>query len=182
MRPVSMRSPWSVTICLCLAGTLAGCSGDRSVEPPAPPTPPPSTQATDPGPLQVKVDKGMDLNQRPHVNVNHGQLPTSLTTQELIPGSGRTATAQDTVSVQYVGVLASSGQEFDSSWDTGQPATFSLATGVIPGFRNGIAGMKEGGRRIIIMPPDQAYGEQGMPTTIPPNATLVFVVDLIKIQ
>jgi peptidylprolyl isomerase len=83
--------------------------------------------------------------------------------------------------VQYVGVIARTGQEFAASWDDGNPVPFQL-TNVIPGFRNGIAGMKEGGRRQIVMPPNQAYGAQGFGSLVGPDETLLYIVDLVKIN
>jgi peptidylprolyl isomerase len=131
--------------------------------------------------VKVTVQNATDLSKRPFITVNRGALPTQLQTTDLVPGTGRTAAATDTVTVQYVGAIARNGQEFDASWDTGEPATFPL-NNVIPGFRDGIAGMKEGGRRQIIMPPDQAYGPTGAGSKIGPNETLIFVVDLISIK
>jgi peptidylprolyl isomerase len=168
---------------LALGAVLAvsGCGGSKfGAEPPkAPPSSAlPSTVQT--GPLQITVQNQNDLTKRPFLVVKGADLPTQLETKDLIPGNGREATKTDTVTVQYVGVIARNSQEFDASWDNGAPATFSLDQ-VIPGFRNGIAGMKEGGRRQIIMPPDQAYGSQGAGSKIGPDETLIFIVDLIKI-
>ena len=84
--------------------------------------------------------------------------------------------------VHYAGVHVTNGQEFDSSWSRGgQPTSFPL-NGVIAGFRDGIAGMREGGRRVLIVPPDMGYGTRGAPPAIGPNETLVFVVDLVRIS
>ena len=105
-------------------------------------------------------------------------------TKDLIVGSGSAAKTGSTVTVNYVGVLYKGGKEFDSSWKTGQPfSPFRLGAGsVIPGWDKGIVGMKVGGRRELIIPPDLAYGKSGSPPTIPPNATLVFVVDLLGVS
>ncbi len=105
-------------------------------------------------------------------------------TKDLITGTGQTANSGSSVTVNYVGVLYSGGKEFDSSWKTGQPfAPFKLGAGsVIPGWDKGIVGMKVGGRRELIIPPALAYGKAGQPPTIPPNATLVFVVDLLGVS
>jgi peptidylprolyl isomerase len=91
--------------------------------------------------------------------------------------------AGDQVSVQYVGVLWDGGKPFDASWDRGgQPFAFQLGGGqVIPGWDEGVAGMKPGGRRLLAIPPAKGYGQQGSPPVIPPNATLIFVVDLQRI-
>jgi peptidylprolyl isomerase len=98
-------------------------------------------------------------------------------------GDGAEARAGDTVEVEYVGVSYSNGKEFDSSWERPEPFTYQLGAGqVIPGWDQGIAGMKVGGRRELVIPPDLAYGEQGSPPAIKPNETLVFVVDLLDVQ
>jgi peptidylprolyl isomerase len=100
---------------------------------------------------------------------------------DLIPGTGKTAQAGQTVVVNYVGVLCKTGKEFDSSWQRNQPFTTTLTAGsVIPGWVRGIPGMRVGGRRELIIPPNLAYGKAGSGSTIPPNSTLVFVVDLIS--
>jgi peptidylprolyl isomerase len=90
------------------------------------------------------------------------------------------ATSRSTVTVQYVGVLYKTGKQFDASWNdgTGQPVQFSLSGGVIKGWTEGIPGMRVGGRRELIIPPNLAYRKKGSPPRIPPNSTLVFVIDL----
>jgi peptidylprolyl isomerase len=101
-----------------------------------------------------------------------------------VKGKGKAAKAGDTVSVQYVGNSWSTGTQFDASWDRGsEPFTFPLGAGqVIPGWDQGIVGMKKGGRRLLVIPPDLAYGDQSPSPDIGPNETLVFVVDLQKIS
>ncbi|MCL5444657.1 MAG: FKBP-type peptidyl-prolyl cis-trans isomerase [Acidimicrobiales bacterium] len=91
------------------------------------------------------------------------------------------ATAQSTVKVQYVGANYVTGTIFDSSWSRGQPATFPL-NGVIPGFAQGIEGMRVGGRREVVIPPALGYGAQGSPPNVQPNETLVFVIDLLAVK
>jgi peptidylprolyl isomerase len=108
--------------------------------------------------------------------------PTELVTTDIVVGTGEEAKPGATVTVQYVGVNYSTGTEFDSSWSrSGQPATFGLDQ-VIKGWTDGIPGMKVGGRRQLIVPPDQAYGAEGRPPRIGPNETLVFVVDLLAVN
>ncbi|MGI8902619.1 MAG: FKBP-type peptidyl-prolyl cis-trans isomerase [Solirubrobacteraceae bacterium] len=104
--------------------------------------------------------------------------------KDLIKGSGTAAKTGSSLTVNYVGVLFKGGQEFDSSWKTGKPfGPFPLGQGmVIPGWDKGLVGMKVGGRRELIIPSDLAYGKQGRPPTIPPNAALVFVVDLLAVS
>ena len=112
-----------------------------------------------------------------------GSPPSELVTEDIVEGKGKTAKAGDTVSMQYVGNAWSTGGEFDASWNSGQPLEFPLGAGrVIPGWDQGIAGMKEGGRRLLVIPPDLAYGAQGAPPVIGPDETLVFVVDLEKVK
>jgi peptidylprolyl isomerase len=121
---------------------------------------------------------------KPTVVVPPGSPPTQLESSDLIVGTGPEAKAGDTVTVQYVGVAYSNRQQFDASWDRGQPFTFPLGEGqVIPGWDKGVVGMKVGGRRELIIPPNLAYGAQPpQGSTIAPNDTLVFVIDLIKIN
>jgi peptidylprolyl isomerase len=102
---------------------------------------------------------------------------------DVVAGTGRTAAAGQTVTVNYVGVLCATGKQFDSSWQRNQPFTTPLSAGsVINGWVQGIPGMRVGGRRVLIIPPSLGYGKTGSPPTIPPNATLVFVVDLLSVS
>lgn len=123
-----------------------------------------------------------DTGPKPTVEVPKGPAPTQLVVKDLKTGDGVEAKSGDQVSVQYVGVLYSDGKQFDSSFDRGQPFSFQLGGNqVIPGWDQGVAGMKVGGRRELIIPPNLAYGAQGQPPTIPANATLVFVIDLVSV-
>lgn len=102
---------------------------------------------------------------------------------DIVEGDGAEAEKGDTVSVQYVGVAQSSGDEFDSSWERKEPFEFELGSGaVIPGWDIGVVGMKEGGRRVLVIPGDLAYGAAGQPPTIGPDETLVFAIDLEKVK
>jgi peptidylprolyl isomerase len=121
--------------------------------------------------------------QRPQIAKPEGDAPAKLVIKDLSKGKGKAAADGDEVSVQYVGVSWSTGQEFDASWNRGEPFEFELGSGqVIPGWDQGVVGMKAGGRRELVIPPDLAYGPQGQPPTIAPNETLVFVIDLEKIK
>jgi peptidylprolyl isomerase len=123
------------------------------------------------------------LSKKPTVSVPKGPPPSHLVVKDLIKGRGTAAAANRTVTVNYVGVLYKTGKEFDSSWSRNQPFTTPLSAGsVIPGWVQGIQGMKVGGRRELIIPPALAYGKTGSPPTIPPNSTLVFVVDLLSVS
>ncbi len=121
--------------------------------------------------------------EKPTVEIPDGPPPSELVVEDLEEGDGAEAQPGDQLSVQYVGVDYESGEEFDSSFDSGQPFTLTLGAGdVIPGWDQGLEGMKEGGRRQLIVPPDLAYGKQGQPPAIGPNATLVFVIDLESVN
>jgi peptidylprolyl isomerase len=168
----------------------AGCgSSDKSKN--AKTTPPAQTASTPATTTEttpaasggaVAVANGKDLKHKPKLGAPQGDPPTSLVRKDLVVGHGPAATAGDTVSVQYVGISWSTGKQFDASWDRGQPFAFPLGQGqVIQGWDNGVAGMKVGGRRELVIPPDQGYGPQGAPPDIAPNETLVFVVDLKRI-
>jgi peptidylprolyl isomerase len=119
------------------------------------------------------------LKTKPKVVPPSGPAPKTLAVKDLIKGTGAAATPSSTVNVQYVGVLYHGGQQFDASWDKpgGQPVSLPLS-GVIKGWQLGIPGMRIGGRRELIIPPNLAYGAAGSPPKIPANAPLVFVIDL----
>ena len=111
-----------------------------------------------------------------------GAPPKKLEIKDLEEGTGAEAKAGDEVTVQYVGVNYKSGKEFDASWDRGEPFIFQLGAGmVIPGWDQGVEGMKVGGRRELIIPPELAYGPEGSPPAIGPNETLIFVIDLLEV-
>jgi peptidylprolyl isomerase len=123
------------------------------------------------------------LSKKPVVVVPTTPAPTTLVTKDLIKGTGAVAKQGSNITVNYVGVLYKTGKEFDSSWKRNQTFPTPLTTGsVIPGWVQGIPGMRVGGRRELIIPPGLAYGKTGSPPTIPPNATLVFVVDLLGVS
>jgi peptidylprolyl isomerase len=120
---------------------------------------------------------------KPEVTVPKGKPPKELVVEDLEKGTGATAEAGRQVTVHYVGVSKLNGRQFDASWDRGEPFTFQLgAGGVIQGWDEGVEGMKVGGRRMLVIPPDLAYGPDGSPPAIGPNETLVFVIDLLAVQ
>lgn len=107
---------------------------------------------------------------------------TKLKTEDLKVGDGEEAKEGSLATVHYTGWLTD-GTKFDSSLDSGQPFQFKIGEGkVIPGWETGVAGMKEGGTRVLVIPPDQGYGAQGAGGVIPPNATLVFEVRLVSVD
>jgi peptidylprolyl isomerase len=123
------------------------------------------------------------LGQKPKIGRAHGHSPATLKAKDVVTGHGRIAKPGDTVVTNYAGVLYRGGTAFDNSWDRGQPFAFTLGGGeVIAGWDKGIAGMRVGGRRILVLPPRLGYGAQGSPPTIPANAALIFVVDLVDVR
>ncbi|HET8862749.1 MAG TPA: FKBP-type peptidyl-prolyl cis-trans isomerase [Solirubrobacterales bacterium] len=153
-----------LTIFACAALAVSGCGGDEG-------------SSTDSTTAQAPAKKT-----KPKVTVPSGAPPAQLETKDLEEGTGAEAKAGDEVTVQYVGVTYKNGKEFDASWNRGEPYPFTLGgSEVIPGWEQGVEGMKEGGRRELIIPPELGYGERGFPPAIPPNETLVFVIDLLEV-
>ena len=139
--------------------------------------------ATTPSTTTTAVKPPPQLANKPVVSIPKGTPPKSLVVKDLIKGTGKAAATGSTITVNYVGDLYKGGTEFDSSWKRNQPFTTALSTGnVIAGWVKGIAGMKVGGRRELIIPPGLGYGKAGSPPTIPANSTLVFVVDLLSVS
>lgn len=120
---------------------------------------------------------------KPKVTVPTGPPPKQLVVRDLKTGTGAVAADGETLKVHYAGVLYDNGKEFDSNFGAGKlPLTFPLGQGqVIPGWDQGLVGMRVGGRRELVIPPDLAYGPKGS-GKIPPHATLVFVVDLLGVS
>lgn len=153
-----MKAP-ALIVALCLLLAVSGCGGSSGSE------------------TTSSAAKG-----KPNVSVPKGPPPGKLIVRELEEGTGATIEAGDQAKVQYVGVGYKTGQEFDSSWSRGEPFFFYLGGGqVIRGWDQGVAGMKVGGRRELIIPPDLGYGEAGT-AAVPPNETLIFVIDLLSIE
>ena len=120
---------------------------------------------------------------KPEIDFPGDDAPTELVVEDLTVGDGAEATVGSTVSAHYVGVAHSTGEEFDASWNRGAPLDFRLGVGqVIRGWDDGIAGMKEGGRRRLHIPSDLAYGERGAGAVIKPGESLIFVVDLVSVR
>jgi peptidylprolyl isomerase len=147
-------------------------------------TPAPEAAAA-PKAKKVKPTAGeANPDRKPKVPKGSGDPPSKLVVQDLIVGKGKRAKSGDMVSVQYVGVLFTNGKQFDASWTGNKPGQgfqFPLGAGqVIPGWDQGVVGMREGGRRKLIIPPELAYGAQGFPPDIPPDAALIFDIDLEK--
>jgi len=121
--------------------------------------------------------------ERPQIEKPGGDVPFELVVEDLVVGDGLEATSGKKVSVHYVGVAFSTGEEFDASWDRGRSFEFKLGKGqVIPGWDAGVAGMKVGGRRKLTIPSAMAYGARGAGGVIKPHEPLVFVVDLLAVD
>jgi peptidylprolyl isomerase len=177
------------------AVALAGCSSAEapsaaspsaaspSAASPAPAAPSAAPTAAapqgEPGAVPPLTGDPTDLTAPTRAGAGNGDAPATLLTEDVVTGSGTPATPADTVAVRYTGTLWSDGSVFDSSWTRGDaPVQFPL-DGVVPGFAQGIEGMAPGGRRVIVMPPELAYGVN--PPAGYPAGALVFVVDLVSI-
>ena len=181
-----MRPGLTLTAAVLAAAVLAGCGGDTpadlataggsTADGAASPTasPEPADETTEETTVPADV---------PSIDVPGGEPPTQLQTTDVIEGTGEVAESGDHVFVDYVGALYESpDQPFDLSYGRA-PIDFVLGSpGLIAGFSEGVAGMKVGGRRQVVIPPDAGYGAQGRPPVIPGNATLVFVLDLREVQ
>jgi FKBP-type peptidyl-prolyl cis-trans isomerase len=183
----------AIAVTGCLAGMLASCAS-KSHSGGATPSSTGSTASagtSDAGTVtfnDVTVAGATGMSDKPKVTVSSSSQPSTLQVKDLVTGTGQPATTGSSVTVQYVGVLYANGKQFDASWDHGGATSFPL-NGVVPGFSQGIAGgqgiapMKVGGRRLMILPAALGYGASGTPDgSIPPNAPIVFVVDLVGVS
>ena len=120
---------------------------------------------------------------KPEIDFPDSPPPADLEVTDLGLGDGKEATSGSTVVVHYVGVAHSTGEEFDASYNRGEPLSFRLGVGqVIAGWDQGVTGMKVGGRRKLVIPPQLGYGDRGAGGVIKPGETLIFVVDLIDVR
>ncbi len=120
---------------------------------------------------------------KPEIDFPDGPPPADLEVTDVVEGDGAEAVAGTTVSVHYVGVAHSTGEEFDASYNRGAPLKFQLGVGqVIQGWDQGVQGMKVGGRRQLVIPPHLGYGDRGAGGVIKGGETLVFVVDLLGVS
>jgi FKBP-type peptidyl-prolyl cis-trans isomerase len=164
---------------------VAGCGSDdfdQTVTVPAgaesTPTATPTAAATPEGSKNLK-----DTKKKPLIPKPTGDPPKKLVIKDIVKGKGKAAKKGDEVSVQYAGIAFSTGEEFDASWNRGEPFTFTVGQGsVIKGWDRGVPGMKVGGRRQLTIPAGLAYGAAGQPPSIGPDETLVFVIDLEKVS
>lgn len=187
-----MRALTGTALALVALGTLAagcGSGGSASAGSTTTTTGATSTSQATPATTAITlvtsglpaVSNAKNMSAAPAPGAGSPPAPTTLEAQDLVVGTGAAAADGMTVKVQYVGANYVDGKVFDSSWSRGQPATFPLS-GVIEGFKDAIIGMKIGGRREVVIPPNLGYGPQGQPPTIRPNETLVFVIDLLGVQ
>ena len=120
---------------------------------------------------------------KPEIDFPDGPPPTDLEVTDVVEGDGAEASSGSTVQVHYVGVAHSTGEEFDASYNRGEPLQFRLGIGqVIAGWDAGVQGMKVGGRRQLVIPPHLAYGDRGAGAVIKPGETLIFVCDLVSVD
>lgn len=156
-------------IAACAALAIAGCGSSSS----------PSSSTSGESSATTSTEKPPQRT-KPKVEVPNGPAPKQLVKKDLIEGTGAEAKRGDEVTVQYVGVGYKTKKQFDASWDRGEPFSFTLGAGqVIPGWEQGVEGMKVGGRRELTIPSELAYGPAGSPPAIGPNETLIFVIDLL---
>ena len=164
------------TLGICCTLVLTGCTTDGGSPANAPLGDSSNTQTNNGGNMPtVTGDKGA----APQITAPGGNPPTNLVTEDVYVGEGAEASANSTLTVHYTLMAWSTGEVVESSW-SGEPATFGLNQ-VILGWQQGIPGMKVGGRRLLVIPPDLGYGEAGG-GPIGPNETLIFVVDLIGVS
>jgi hypothetical protein len=170
---------------LILAGALSACSsGDSGNEAVGQSTPTPTPSPTPTGcPAGAATT---DLKTKPVPVVPEGaRQPTTTQVNDIVLGKGKAAKSGSHVAVKYVGVLFATCEEFDSSWSRGADSTLPFQVdavpGVIAGFNKGVTGMRVGGRRQIIIPPSEGYGDAPN-GSIPAGSTLIFVIDLVSVS
>jgi len=161
-----------VTLLIAPLLLLASCSTDGGVNPMTS-----SAQSSSASIPEIGGSNGS----KPTISAPSGDAPKNLEKKDIFVGTGKEAVATSILEVHYTLMAWSTGNLVESSWDSGQTATFPLS-GVIAGWQQGIPGMKEGGRRLLVIPPDLGYGASGAGAAIGPNETLIFVVDLVKVS
>ena len=168
---MSRRTASRALIAVALSVSLAACGSDDGADSP------------DGSSSAAAGEVSTDLSKKPDVTGSDAPAPDELVIDDVVVGDGAEAVEGSTADVKYVGAFYETGEEFDSSWSTSPDTTIAVPLGagrVIPGFEQGIEGMKEGGRRTVTIPSDLGYGAQGQ-GPIPGGATLVFVLDLVEV-
>ncbi len=169
---MSRRTASRALIAVALSVSLAACGSDDGADSP------------DSGSGGAATGISTDLAEKPEVPASDEAAPDELVIDDVVVGDGAEAVEGSTADVKYVGAFYETGEEFDSSWSRSADETIAVPLGagrVIPGFEQGIEGMKVGGRRTITIPSDLGYGPEGSPPVIPGDATLVFVMDLVEV-
>ena len=169
---MSRRTASRALIAVALSVSLAACGSDDGADSP------------DSSSSAAATEVSADLAEKPEVPGSDEAAPDELVIDDVVVGDGPEAVEGSTADVKYVGAFYETGEEFDSSWSRSADETIAVPLGagrVIPGFEQGIEGMKVGGRRTITIPSDLGYGPEGSPPVIPGDATLVFVMDLVEV-
>jgi peptidylprolyl isomerase len=184
--PSRSRTTGRLLLSVVLAGALSACGGsDDDTVATADASPTALSCPIEATEVPAPAGAVTDLSKKPTIAASTGAPPTELQYADIVVGDGDVAETGDQVEVKYVGAFYETGKEFDSSWSRGPDETLPMGVcrvGVVPGFAVGPTGMKVGGRRQIVLPPRFGYGAQGQPPTIPADATLVFVVDLVEVS
>jgi len=195
--PLDSYAKWPALVAVCVGLAACGSGGTKTADIPsgggdtgATTTSAPTTTTTAKPPTfakptaevkKIAVAAGTDTKKKPTIIKASGKPPAKLTVVDVVKGTGAPAQDGDTLTVDYVGDSWSTGKQFDASWDRGQPFPVTLGQGqVIQGWEQGLLGMKQGGRRLLVIPPKLGYGSSGSGTKIKPNETLIFVVDARK--
>jgi FKBP-type peptidyl-prolyl cis-trans isomerase len=188
-RRTAVRVLLAVPLAVVLSLPLAGCgdggaAGSAAATAASSGSPSTTACATVAATAAPPAGVSTDLAQAPQVPPSDGPPPCDLVISDVVVGTGPAAVAGSTAVVKYVGAFYETGEEFDSSWSRGADETLPVPLGqgrVIPGFEQGITGMAVGGRRMVTIPSDLAYGPQGQ-GPIPGGATLVFILDLVSVS
>ena len=173
--------PLLLLLALAAALALVACGDDDDSEPAAQ-TDGGASTTEEPSP-SAQREALKDTSTEPVIPKPTGSPPRRLVKEDIVKGKGKPVQPGDGILLHYVGVTFSTNQEIDSSWDRAQPLPVLLGvTRVIEGWSRGLVGMRKGGRRLLTIPPELAYGPEGDPPDIPPNETLVFVLDALDVE
>ena len=187
MMPLTMRRirPFALLFAVATVLVVAGCGSSSNSSSSSSTSKAAAAASTITGPSVTDTTGTYPVNpaltKKPVIKLPTGPAPKKLVIKDLVPGTGRKVVSGDPLVVRYVGELYKNGKQFDASWDR-KPNTFPVSIGlgqVIPGWDKGLIGMRVGGRRELIIPPSLGYGAAGSPPSIPANAPLVFVIDLL---